>query len=319
MKIDSRMKEIRINFVDFWPDLIKNNNYLFNLLSENYNVTIDAVNPDLIFYSCFGYVHLKYNCKRIFYTGENLRPNFSGCDFAFSFDFNAKKNHYRLPLYLFYIDDHKMIDKLKNLKSKEEYTAIWSKKSKFCCMVVSNPKAIKRINFFNNLSKIKKVDSGGAVLNNVGGRVKDKMEFINDYKFVISFENESQIGYTSEKILEPIFRDCIPIYWGNKLVDQDFNPARFINYHDFNSEKELIQKLIEIDQNLDLGVDIISQPVFAKNKEDWFVERKTILLKIDSVLKSNKKPIAQTFKGKSYLFKIKLKSAVKRFKRILQC
>ncbi|EIA10421.1 alpha (1,3)-fucosyltransferase [Flavobacterium frigoris PS1] len=184
-------------------------------------------------------------------------------------------------------------------------------------MVVSNPKAIKRIEFFNTLSKIKRVDSGGAVLNNVGGRVKDKMEFINDYKFVISFENESQDGYTTEKILEPIFKDCIPIYWGNKWVHEDFNPARFINYHDFNSEEELIQKLIEIDQNFDLGVDMISQAVFATEKQDWNIERKHILLMIESVLKLKKKPIAKTFTGNFYYLKIKLKSVKKKLKNTL--
>jgi hypothetical protein len=312
------VEEIKIDFVDFWPDLIKTNNFFYNLLSEYCRVIIDSANPDLVFYSCFGYGHLKYNCKRIFYTGENIRPNFSGCDFAFSFDINNKKNHYRLPLYLFYIDDHKMIDKLENLKTKEAYREIWSKKTKFCCMVVSNPKANKRIDFFNELTKIKKVDSGGAVLNNVGGRVKDKMEFINDYKFVISFENESHEGYTTEKILEPIFKDCIPIYWGNKKVYEDFNTARFINYHDFNSEEELIQKLIEIDQDFDLGVDMISQAVFATEKQDWNIERIHVFLMIESVLKLNKKPIAKTFTGKLYYLKIKLKSVKKKLKKIHQ-
>lgn len=312
------MKDIRIEFVDFWPDLMKTNNYFYNLLSEYYNVIIDGTNPDLVFYSCFGYDHLKYNCKRIFFTGENKKPDFLGCDFAFSFDFNEKENHFRLPLYLFYIDDHKMINKLENLQSKEKYQEIWAKKNKFCCMIVSNPRASKRIEFFHKLTQIKKVDSGGKVLNNVGGRVKDKMEFINDYKFVFSFENESEDGYTTEKIVEPIFKDCIPVYWGNKKVHKDFNTARFINYHDFNSEEELIEKLIEIDQNFYLGVEMISQPVFSKEKQDWISERKEIFAVIDSVFKSKEKAIAKTYLGKLYRLKIKLKGVKRRFKKLLR-
>jgi hypothetical protein len=312
------VKDIRIEFVDFWPDLMKTNNYFYNLLSEYYNVIIDGTNPDLVFYSCFGYDHLKYNCKRIFFTGENKKPDFLGCDFAFSFDFNEKENHFRLPLYLFYIDDHKMINKLENLQSKEKYQEIWAKKNKFCCMIVSNPRASKRIEFFHKLTQIKKVDSGGKVLNNVGGRVKDKMEFINDYKFVFSFENESEDGYTTEKIVEPIFKDCIPVYWGNKKVHKDFNTARFINYHDFNSEEELIEKLIEIDQNFYLGVEMISQPVFSKEKQDWISERKEIFAVIDSVFKSKEKAIAKTYLGKLYRLKIKLKGVKRRFKKLLR-
>jgi hypothetical protein len=312
------VKDIRIEFVDFWPDLMKTNNYFYNLLSECYNVTIDGTNPDLVFYSCFGYDHLKYNCKRIFFTGENKKPDFLACDFAFSFDFSEKKNHFRLPLYLFYIDDHKMINKLENLQSKEEYKEIWTKKTKFCCMIVSNPRASKRIEFFHKLSQVKKVDSGGKVLNNVGGRVRDKMEFINDYKFVFSFENESQEGYTTEKIVEPIFKDCIPIYWGNKKIHKDFNSARFINYHDFNSEEELIEKLIEIDQNFDLGVEMILQPVFSKEKQDWISERKEIFTVINTVFESKEKPIAKTYLGKLYRLKIKFKGAKRRLKKLLK-
>ncbi|HEY1193474.1 glycosyltransferase family 10 domain-containing protein [Flavobacterium sp.] len=312
------MRDIKIDFVDFWPDLIKNNNYFYNLLSENYNIIIDSVNPDFIFYSCFGFGHLKYKCKKIFFTGENIQPDFLACDLAFSFGFNERKNHFRLPLYLLYIDDHKMINKLESKKTDEEYRRIWSQKTKFCCMIVSNPKATRRIDFFNKLSQIKKVDSGGKVLNNVGGRVKDKIEFIKDYKFVFSFENESQDGYTTEKIVEPIFTDCIPIYWGNKKVHKDFNTTRFINYDDFNSEDELIKKLLEIDQDFDLGVKMISQPVFADEKEDWITERKQILTKIEDLLHSKTKPVSKTYLGKVYYLKIKLKSAKKKMKRFLK-
>lgn len=154
------MKDIKIDFLDFWPDLVKTNNFFYNLLSEYYNVIIDSVNPELVFYSCFGYSHLKYNCRRIFFTGENTVPDFLACDFAFSFSFGQYKNHYRLPLYLFYIDDHKMIEKLEMVRDKEENEKVWIKKTKFCSIVVSNPRAKKRIDFFNKLSQIKQLDLG---------------------------------------------------------------------------------------------------------------------------------------------------------------
>ena len=56
------MKEIRIDFVDFWDNMNKTNNYFFRLLSRKYNVIIDCVNPDLIFYSDYGSNYLKYVC-----------------------------------------------------------------------------------------------------------------------------------------------------------------------------------------------------------------------------------------------------------------
>ena len=48
------MKEIRIDFIDFWENLKKTDNYFYNLLTENYRVIIDNDDPELIFYSCFG-------------------------------------------------------------------------------------------------------------------------------------------------------------------------------------------------------------------------------------------------------------------------
>ena len=48
--------------------------------------------------------------------------------------------------------------------------------------------------------------------------VSNKMDFIKDYKFVISFENSSNPGYTTEKLIEPMLVNSIPIYWGNTEV-----------------------------------------------------------------------------------------------------
>ena len=47
------MKKIRVNFVDFWPDFQKDNNYFYHLLSQKYDVEIDeeGLNPDLLFFS----------------------------------------------------------------------------------------------------------------------------------------------------------------------------------------------------------------------------------------------------------------------------
>lgn len=285
------MKEIKINFVDFWPGFNKTDNYFYNLLVQKYKVSIDE-NPEILFYSCYNKEYLNYKCTRIFYTAENIRPDFLACDFAFSFDYNKRKNHFRLPLYSMYVDLLKMQEKLTTLPTRAEAREIWKAKTKFCCMVVSNPNSPKRLDFFSNLSKIKQVDSGGSVLNNVGGRVADKSEFIKDYKFVISFENSAQDGYTTEKILEPIFKDCIPIYWGNKLVDKDFNSKRFLDYNSFKSEKDLIDKILEIEQNEELAFDMLMQPTFSNDKQDHEEERLQVREIISNLIESPKKPIA---------------------------
>lgn len=308
------MKEIKINFVDFWPGFDKTNNYFYNLLVQKYKVTIDD-HPEVLFYSCFNKNYLNYSCKRIFYTPENERPDFTACDFAFTFDYNSRKNHFRLPLYSMYVDLLNMKPKIESTMSRAEAQKIWRAKSKFCCMV-SNANASKRLEFFKSLSKIKHVDSGGGTLNNVGGKVPDKMEFIKDYKFVIAFENSQFDGYTTEKILEPIYKDCIPIYWGNKMVNKDFNPKRFINSNSFASEKELIDRLLEIEQNEELALAMLMQPVYSLNRTTHEEEKQEVLQILTSIIDNSEKPIDQQLWKYIHLWKRGYKKGKKKIKHV---
>jgi alpha(1,3/1,4) fucosyltransferase len=303
---------IRLNFLDFWEGFDKTSNYFYKLLSQKYELIISD-DPELIFYSCFGKDYLNYKCIRIFYTGENIRPDFTGCDFAFSFDYLYKNQHYRLPLYKIYFNslfshsgNHKKVDELIiHSRSLKKIEAAWSKKKKFCCIVVSNPVSKKRLDFFIKLSKYKQVDSGGRTLNNIGGPVEDKMSFIQDYRFVISFENESYPGYTTEKIIEPMFVDSIPIYWGNPLVGQDFNKKRFLDYSDFDSEDELISRIIELDENPKLAIAMLSEPVFPDNKIPECIKDENIIKFLDYIIseKDSIIPVAMSFKR--YIHSIK--------------
>ena len=117
------MNKIKINFVDYWPDFQKDDNYFYHLLDSKYEIEIDEKDPDLLFFSVDYQkkkernLFLNHRCKKIFYTGENVRPNFDGdididlpnysigkCDYAFTFDFSDDPRHYRLPLWVLQID-----------------------------------------------------------------------------------------------------------------------------------------------------------------------------------------------------------------------
>ncbi len=265
--------------MDFWPVFKKEDNYFVNLLKKYYEVEISN-NPDYLFYSVFGCKFLEYDCIKIFFTGENIRPNFRQCDYAFSFDYeNHAGKNYRLPLYALYSG----IGDLTAPKDPEE---IAGEKKKFCNFVNSNPRAKRRIRFYEKLSKYKKVDSGGRVLNNVGGPVADKLEFIKNYKFTIAFENESYPGYTTEKIFQPMRMNSIPIYWGNPLVNTDFNTQSFINCHEFKNDEEIIQRIIEIDKNEELYLKYLSAPWFEGNKLNKFIDEDNVIKQFKKIFDS---------------------------------
>jgi len=282
-------KKIKINFTDFWRIFNKTDNPFWNLLSRKYDLELSD-DPDILFYSYFGNDHRNFNCIRVLFQGENERPNFRICDYSFSFDHIQDHRNYRLPLYYLYDD----VEKLTLPKDPER---IASTKTKFCAFVFSNKFCDKRNRFFKKLSKYKKVDSGGSVYNNVGGKVSDKRSFIQDYKFTIAFENSSYPGYTTEKIFEPMLVHSIPIYWGNPLVCKDFNSESFFNYYDYNDEDELIERIIDIDRNPDEYLNMLSQPYFQNNELNKYVQEDNILKQLDLIVNSmeNIVPVASKY------------------------
>ena len=250
--------QLKIKYVDFWPGFNSNDNGFLNLVKEFYEIEYSD-NPDILIYSCYGTEFLKYNCPRLFYTAENIRPNFRFCDFALSFDYLEDERHFRWPLYRRWFS-------VCELTKPRNSNDIQSRKEGFCSFVVSNAtESEERINFFHELSKYKQVSSGGKYANNVGGPVENKRDFISKYLFNIAFENSSLPGYTTEKIAEPWLEGCIPIYWGDPEVTRDINPDCFINMHDFDCFDAAIAHIKEVDASPELQIKYLSAPFFRNN------------------------------------------------------
>ncbi|MEL7637961.1 MAG: glycosyltransferase family 10 [Anaerolineaceae bacterium] len=275
------------------------NLFEWRMASKKYTLELSE-NPDVLFYSCTGDEHLKYNCTRVFYTPENVRPNFNRCDYAFSFDYPVSERNYRLPFY-------RRLSEYKQLFRPRNPDYVLNQQRKFCSFMVSNSNAITRIEFFKKLSSYKNVDSGGRFLNNIGDPiqtgVENKLKWMNNYKFSITFENSSYPGYTTEKLMHALITDTIPIYWGNPLASLDFNPKAFINCHDFSSFDEVIELVTEIDQNENLYKEYLSQPYLKDNVETDFCREECILARYDEILGSKRiyvSPLKKSLQGQLY-------------------
>lgn len=253
-------KKIKIDFSDFWGGFDKTNNYFYNLLIEEFDVEITN-NPDVLFFSVFGNQHQNYRCKKIFYTGENVAPPLGYCDYSFSFDYLDDSRNYRLPHYLLYDGYYELV----RPKVIDESMA----NRKFCNFVASNGNCNERNFFVQELSKYKKVDCGGRWMNNIGHAVSDKRKFQSEYKFSIAFENNAyrpqHPGYTTEKIMEPMTVNSIPIYWGNPIIDKEFNTKSFVNFYDFNDFNKMIDYIIDLDSNDSKYIDVLNQNWFDEN------------------------------------------------------
>lgn len=274
-------KIIKINFCDAISLSNKDNNYYINMLKQRYEVELSE-KPDFLIYSCFGIEHLKYdNCVKIFFTDENFLPDFNECDYASGFDYMQFGDRYFRKNYI--VPNRHITNRF---EVNEEYF-----NRNFCNFIYSNTTsgegALLRQEFCKKLMEYKHVDCPGKVLNNMsaedleprnGDWNKSKREFLKKYKFTIAFENSSSNGYTTEKMLDPLYSFSIPIYWGNPFVTKDFNPKAFINCNDYDNDFDaVIKRIKELDNDPDKYLAMLRenpmQPDFdfdqKKKYEQW--------------------------------------------------
>ena len=309
----SKVKNLKIDFVDFWPNFVKNDNYFYHLLSKKYNTCIDETEPDLVFFSVDysksnqRQKYINHRSKKIFYTGENVSANLhfptsidyprysiGNCDFSFSFEETEDPRNYRFPLWAFMINwfevesnldrDPSYLIPIKHLTNKNKEA-----KTKFCNFIFSNHTG-KRGEILDAISKYKQVDCAGRYRNNMGksiegrGDQRYKIDFISDYKFTIASENSLGNGYVTEKIIHPLSVGSIPIYWGSEHVKQDFNEKCFINYGDYDTIDEFMEKLMLVDSNTEEYEKILSQPIFKNNELPTFVTPSNMLRYFEEII-----------------------------------
>ena len=276
------MNHAKVAFVDFWSHFDPDNFILIKALREHHDVVImqNPADADYVFFSLFGDEHwfLPDRCVKIFYTGENVCPDFNVCDYAVGFEWLTLGDRYlRLPnnyCTRLYAEGTLLMEKHAIPANPE--------KREFCSFVVSNADANPiRQQFFEKLSDYKKVDSGGRFMNNVGGPVADKIDFHRQHKFVIAFENSSHSGYTTEKIVDAFAAGSIPIYWGDPDVTRVFNPKAFI---EVRSVEEAIERVKQLDQDDTAYLQMLKETPLADERFIYDNIFKSVVAFMDNIV-----------------------------------
>ena len=263
------MNKLKLGFADIHKDIAK---FFYYALKTRYDIEIDNDNPDFLLFcdENFGQSNLRFSkkdCIKVFYTGENRRPENYDCHYAITFDHNYSPWHYRLPLFMVYAWTMKYLhsmpyDIAEILHCKQK------PKTGCCSCVVSNPHGTVRNEFFNKLNAIKQIDSAGKHLKNIDVDLSThaaKMDFISSRKFNICFENSSYPGYMSEKLMHAFYAGTVPVYWGSPTAAVDFNSKAFINVHDYPSLDHAIEKIIQLDNSPELYQATLDEPKFTCN------------------------------------------------------
>jgi len=78
------------------------------------------------------------------------------------------------------------------------------------------------------------------------GSVAAKRDILRQYKFSICYENASYPGWITEKILDPMFAGCVPIYQGDPGVAGFVPKEAFIDKRQFADYESLYRYLKEM-------------------------------------------------------------------------
>jgi len=285
-----RRKDLKLGFSDMWGynqyTFNQKQNYFTHLLSLRYNVIIDNDNPELLIFSCFGKDHLNYNCKKLFFCGENtredpprrvIRPSAEYCNAALSQFPDTDLNRY-FPLWCLFINwfCHQMPYDLPSnptfltsIKSLSVINRSVSRLPKNFCVFLNNNPVEDRVELFKSLSTIGKVDSYGKLLNNTGhvlrGSEKEKIELLKEYRLTIAFENSYEPGYNTEKIIHPYSANSVAIYSGG-LDRSIFNSKSLFYKDDYSSIGEMVEHIGMHEADHRLYEQKLKEPLFKEDR-----------------------------------------------------
>lgn len=220
------------------------------------------------------------NKKMILITNENhdLFPSFYPLKDYHAvvglFPPNEQCNFVQFPLIAAHYDIS--IESLYKLRE----SLIQKSKTEFCCFISKNKwfghLLEYRKDFFNKLSQYKQVISGGDVCNNTGCCVPKGLHglrWINQFKFMICFENSIKKGYVTEKPFEPWFAGTIPIYVGDF---SSLNSKAYIN----GLAEDAIEQIIKLDNDSELYENMrqeeLTMPRISLNKFYHDFERQVL-------------------------------------------
>jgi len=266
---------MNICYIDFWPGFDSNSNW-FNLVfreilnDKEINFNSPPEEADIIFASGFGNERSRVkNLKavRIFYTGENERPDLNFADYSLSFDYDTYGGrNFRLSHWYLYINwwnepnfPHATIS-LEQLNYKWDPEEIYNRNG-FCSIMIGNP-VQNRIEVAEKLNSYKPVHGYGKVFGNPYDG--DKVKLLENYRWNICFENSIYDGYITEKLLQAKVAGCIPLYYGPE-VSSDFNSNCILNANELNRNRlpdSILEFVSDLENDKEKFIKKASEPLF---------------------------------------------------------
>lgn len=295
---------ILIAFSDMWPGFNYNSNFIIDSIRNEcsklaLNISVEGVNyskssvPNLLIFGPFSHIWktVPDTIPKVYFSGENwTTPNDPSISLFISSSRAEDDTHIRIPTWMTFIDwfsDSIVLPencednpiRIPVHFATNSHTKSFKDRSEFCGFVVSNPVCSLRNETFKTIDAYKKVNSGGALYNNIGGQLSlkypgggcgdiSKYHFFSEQKFSISFENSQSPGYITEKVLHAKMAGCVPIYWGDKDTNSDFVEGSIINLSMATNPEQILTILKKLEEQPDLCSKIAATPILNQEKKD---------------------------------------------------
>lgn len=288
---------LRVIFCDMWDQFQPEHNFFMSLFrwastQHDFDVVYDPVTPNIMIYGPFGEMHTyaQYaKIPKVFFTGENLPPRKDhGTFLNLGYMYDPASDYIRLPLWVLEInwfgEDPAKIVNPRPLPLEDclraPTSAELAAKKKFCAFVATNPRCQNRNMAFHILNEWRGVDAGGRLFCNLpsgpvpaglggGGGELAKVDFYRDYKYVIAFENAAAPGYVTEKLFHAKAAGCVPIYWGDKFVDRDFDAKGFLNANTCETAEDLRRLVTKLEEEEGAWQRMAAIPALSEYKRHW--------------------------------------------------
>jgi hypothetical protein len=174
-----------------------------------------------------------------------------------------------------------------------DWEKVAAEKTGFCNFVYVHDVPYRNA-IFSKLDAYKRVDAGGRCVNNMAGwtvpdkpnRLAGKLQFLKRYKFTLAVENVIWPGYLTEKLIDPMFANSIPIYIGDPQARIHFDPASYIDFSAFGSMKAMLDFVREVDNDRALYLKMLAAPFYRENRVPDFAKRERIMAFFDRIFET---------------------------------
>lgn len=233
---------------------------------------------------------IPHGIPKVYYSAENWAlPQDDSFSLYLTNSVEENDTHMRIPTWMMFIDwftaethvpqgctDNPIRFPLS--MAMQPHPIPFQERKEFCAFVVSNPSCTMRNEAFYYVNGYKKVNSGGALYNNIGGQLSlkypgggcgdvSKYDFFSNHQFTLSFENSQSAGYLTEKVLHAKMAGCVPLYWGSKQTESDFVPHSFINVSAISSAESVVDIIKKLESRPDLCSTIAATPILDETRK----------------------------------------------------